>query len=268
MKLNSGRLSGKVALVSAATNGIGMACALKLAEHGAKVYLGARNREKAQAIIEKYSELDIAFSYFDASKPETHSSFVQDVINEEGRLDVLINNYGRTDVKLDLDVANSDVEVFLKIVSENLRSVFASSKAAIPTMIKNGGGSIINISSVGGLNPDMQRTAYGVAKAAINFLTMDIATQYAKAGVRCNAILPGYTETDAAKNNMSEEFLKGFLTTVPLNRPGYTDDLANAALFLASDESSYITGHLLPVAGGFGVPTPMYPLYMMMGKKG
>lgn len=262
------RLEGKVALVSAATNGIGLACALELAKEGAKVYLGARNEEKAKGIIEKHSELDLHFSYFNAVEPETFRTFVEYVVNTEGRLDILVNNYGTTDVLKDHDLVNTEKEDFFRILTGNLGSVFESCKAAVPAMKKNNGGSIINISSVGGLYPDMQRISYGVSKAAINFLTKDIAVQYAKDGIRCNAVLPGYTETDAAKNNMSEEFLKAFLTTVPLNRPGHPEDLAKAVAFFASDDSSYITGELLPVGGGFGLPTPMYPLYMMKGARG
>ncbi|MDO5725943.1 MAG: SDR family oxidoreductase [Tissierellia bacterium] len=264
------KLEGKIAVVSASTKGIGYACAEKLAKEGAKVYLAARNLEKAQKLIDEKQKDGLNFDavYFDATKPETFRSFVTDVVEKEGRIDILVNNFGTTDVKRDFDVVNTKVEDFLDIINMNLRSVFEPAKAAIEAMKENGGGSIINIGSVGGLNPDMQRTAYGVSKAALNFLTMDIATQYAKDNIRCNIVLPGYTETDAAKDNMSDDFLKAFLTTVPLNRPGYPEDLANAVLFLASDDSSYITGHILPVAGGFGMPTPMYPLYMMQGAKG
>ena len=131
-----------------------------------------------------------------------------------------------------------------------------------------GGGSIINIGSVGGLYPDLSRTAYGVSKAAIHFLTKDIAVQYARQGVRCNAVLPGFTATDAALNNMSQAFLDLFLKNVPLNRPGRPEDIADAVAFLASDRAAFITGEILPVAGGFGLPTPLYGSYMSAGAKG
>ena len=129
-------------------------------------------------------------------------------------------------------------------------------------------GAIINIGSVGGLYPDLSRTAYGVSKAAIHFLTKDIAVQYARQGVRCNAVLPGFTATDAALNNMSQAFLELFLKNVPLNRPGRPEDIADAVAFLASDRAAFITGELLPVAGGFGLPTPLYGSYMSAGAKG
>lgn len=264
------KLEGKIAVVSASTRGIGLACAEKLAEAGAKVYLAARNVERAKEIAAGYVHHDMIMDavYFDATKTETFTTFVTDVVEKEGRVDILVNNFGSTDVKRDFDLVNTKIEDFLEIVNGNLRSVYEPCKAAIAAMKQTGGGSIVNIGSVGGIEPDMQRIAYGVSKAALNFLTQDIATQYARDAIRCNIVLPGFTETDAAKNNMSEEFLNAFLSAVPLNRPGYPEDLANAVLFLASDDAAYITGHILPVAGGFGMPTPMYPLYMMKGARG
>ena len=206
--------------------------------------------------------------FFDASREESFSGMVDEVAAKEGRLDILVNNFGSTDVKTDLDVVNGPSEDFFRIVNTNLKSVYLPSKAAVPLMAKNGGGSIINIGSVGGLYPELSRTAYGVSKAAIHFLTKDIAVQYARQGVRCNAVLPGFTATDAALNNMSQAFLELFLKNVPLNRPGRPEDIADAVAFLASDRAAFITGEILPVAGGFGLPTPLYGSYMSAGAKG
>lgn len=257
------RLEDKVALVSAATNGIGLACALRMAEEGARVFLGARNEEKAQKIIQAHADLDLHFVYFDAADEKTFRQFVTDVAEKAGRLDILVNNYGHTEVEKDLDVEHTSFEDFFAILRTNLASVYLACQSALPIMQKQGEGSIINISSVGGIFPDLQRTAYGMSKNGINFLTQIVATQAAKDGVRCNAVMPSFTKTDATKNNMSEEFLNAFLTAVPLKRAGEVTDLANAVLFLASEESSYITGQLIPVSGGFGVPTPLYSLYQM-----
>lgn len=262
-------LTNKIALISSSTKGIGLACAYKLAEHGAKVYLGVRRldagQEIANTIIKNGGNADVV--YFNANENETFHTMVQDVISKEGRIDILVNNYGSTDVKVDLDLLNGDTDRFFQIVENNLRSVYVTSKTAISSMIKTGGGSIINISSVGGILPDVSRLAYGTAKASINFLTKNIAVQYARHNIRCNAVLPGFTATDAALSNMSEEFLNTFLKNVPLNRVGKPEDLANAVLFLASDLSSYITGETIPVAGGFGLPSPMYSSYEDMKKK-
>lgn len=263
-------LENKVALVTSSTRGIGKACAETLAREGASVYLAVRRAEAGRAVAEEIrsrgGSADVVF--FDATRPESFAGMIGEVYHKAGRLDILVNNFGTTDVKRDLDVEHSRWEDFSEILNVNLRSVFEPAQKAIPLMAENGGGSIVNISSIGGLEPDMQRTAYGVSKAAILFLTRDIAVQGARQGIRCNAVLPGYTETDAAKDNMSPEFLAAFLKNVPLNRPGYAQDIADAVLFLASPHSSYITGHILPVAGGFGVPTPLYGMYMGMGRQG
>lgn len=265
-----GLVENKISLVTASTRGIGLACAKKLAENGSKVYLAVRRidagNEVAQEIIANGGKADVV--YFNARENQTFSEMIDEVVEREGRIDILVNNYGATDVNVDNDVLNSDFDSFIDIVSNNLRSVYVPCQEAIKCMIKNGGGSIVNISSVGSVSPDVTRTAYGVAKAAINSLTKNIATQYARAGIRCNAVLPGYIETEAASQNMSGEFLNSFLKAVPLGRAGQVEDIANAVLFLASRNSSFITGECLTVAGGFGMPTPMYPIYMDMSKNG
>ena len=275
-------LENKVALVSSSTRGIGLACAKTLAAQGAAVYLGVRRLEAGQQIADELIAAGgrAGVVFFDASREESFSGMVDEVAAKEGRLDILVNNFGSTDVKTDLDVVNGPSEDFFRIVNTNLKSVYLPSKAAVPLLAKTGveempeevgetgGGSIINIGSVGGLYPDLSRTAYGVSKAAIHFLTKDIAVQYARQGVRCNAVLPGFTATDAALNNMSQAFLDLFLKNVPLNRPGRPEDIADAVAFLASDRAAFITGEILPVAGGFGLPTPLYGSYMSAGAKG
>ncbi|MBS5307607.1 SDR family NAD(P)-dependent oxidoreductase [Clostridium tertium] len=254
------RLDNKISLVTSSTRGIGLEIAKKLGDNGSKVYLAVRRldagKKIADEIIENGGKADVV--YFDASKPETYKTMIEEVINKEKKLDVLVNNYGGTDVKADFDVVTGNTEDFFRIVQDNLQSVYLPCKEVIPHMIKNGGGSIINISTIGSVTPDLSRVAYVVSKAAINSLTQNIAVQYARQGIRCNAILPGLIATDAAMDNMSDEFIKGFLRHVPLNRIGKPEDIASAALFYASDESSFITGDLIEVAGGFGLPTPLY----------
>lgn len=263
-------LHEKVALVTSATRGIGLACAEKLAEHGAKVYLAVRRPEAGQEICRRIQERggQAGTVYFDATAEDTCRTMVEEVLAKEGRLDILVNNYGHTDVTKDFDLVNGDAEAFFHILELNLKSVYLPCKYAVPSMTDRGGGSIVNIASVGGRYPDMSRLAYGVSKAAILFLTKNIAVQYARQGVRCNAILPGFIATDSAMNSMSEEFLNTFLKTVPLNRPGQPEDIANACLFLASDMSAYVTGEEMAVAGGFGLPSPMYSHYGDMKGKG
>ncbi|WP_395151143.1 SDR family NAD(P)-dependent oxidoreductase [uncultured Allofournierella sp.] len=263
-------LQNKVAMITSSTRGIGLVCAQALAEQGATVYFAVRRLEAGQQLVDELAQKGLkgGVCLFDADKPETFRTSVEEVIAKEGRIDILVNNYGSTDVKKDFDLLHTSGEDFMNIVNNNLRSVYDTCQAAVASMVKTGGGSIVNIASVGGKYPDMYRIGYGVAKSSIMFLTKNIATQYAHAGIRANTILPGFIATDAAMKNMSPEFLNTFLKTVPLRRPGQPDDIANACVFLASDQSAFITGEDLPVAGGFGMPSPMFSHYGEMSGKG
>ncbi len=171
---------------------------------------------------------------------------------------MLINNFGTSNPGKDLDFSNTETEIFLDTVNINLRSVFAASKEVVKYMAKQGGGSIINISSVGGLVPDISQVAYGTSKAAINYLTKLIAVHEAKNNIRCNAVLPGMTATDAVEKNLTGEFRELFLRHIPFGRMGKPEEIAAAAVYFASDESAYTTGQILTVSGGFGLATPLY----------
>lgn len=253
------RLQDKVVLVTASTRGIGLACARACAENGAHVYLAARNLPRAQEIAGawKADGLHASCVYNDAAKPETFSTMVDSVAADAGRLDAVINNFGTSNPAKDLDFIHTDPSVFLETVTLNLRSVFLAGQAAARHMA-NRGGSIINISSVSSTVADISQVAYGVSKAAINHLTRLIAVQEAGRGIRCNAILPGMTATDAVEAHLTEEFRSLFLRHIPLGRMGLPEEIAAAAVYLASDEAAYVTGQLLTVAGGFGLATPVY----------
>ena len=254
------RMQGKVALVTAATKGIGRACAMRLAAEGAAVYLGSITLEEGRPVAEEIEAQGgrAKAVYFDALQAETYAAMVGEVVGDAGRLDVLVNNFGGGDPKRDLDLVQSEAEAFFRIVEMNLGSVFYACKAALPQMLKQGGGSIVNVSSVGAVEPDTARTAYGVSKAAINFLSKDIAVQYAREGVRCNVVMPGLTLTESLRKNMRQAFMDAYLRHVPLGRAGLPEDIAAAVAFLASDDASYVTGETLLVAGGYGVPNPQY----------
>ena len=250
------KLSGKVILVTASTRGIGLAIVKKCAEEGAVVYMAARNMERAQEIANSLNGVKCVYN--DAIKPETFSSMIEDVIEDAGRIDVLVNNFGTSNPGRDLDFSNTDPQVFLDTVTLNLRSVFIASQAAAKHMASQGAGSIINISSVGGEVPDISQVAYGTSKAAINYLTKLIAVQEGKNHIRCNAVLPGMTATEAVEKNLSEEFKNLFLRHIPLGRIGLPEEIAEAVCYFASDSSSYTTGQILTVSGGFGLATPVY----------
>ena len=250
------RLKDKVVLVTASTRGIGLAITKKCAAEGARVYMAARDLDRAQEIAKTLPGAKCIYN--DATKPETFTSMVEDVVRDAGRIDVLINNFGTSNPGKDLDFANTDPQVFLDTVNLNLRSVFMASQAAAKHMAKNGGGSIVNISSVGGQVPDISQVAYGTSKAAINYLTKLIAVHEAKNNIRCNAVLPGMTATEAVEKHLSDEYRNLFLRHIPLGRMGLPAEIAEAVVYFASDGSAYTTGQILTVSGGFGLATPVY----------
>lgn len=254
------RLKDKVVLISASTRGIGLACVKACAKEGAIVYMAARNLERAQKIADTLNQegYNIKCVYSDAVKSETFTSMVEDVVNHAGTIDVLVNNFGTSNPGKDLDFAHTDPSVFIDTVNINLRSVFMASQAAAGHMAAHGGGSIINISSVGGIVPDISQVAYGTSKAAINYLTRLIAVHESKNNIRCNAVLPGMTATEAVEKNLSEEFRSLFLRHIPLGRMGMPEEIAEAVVYFASDTSAYTTGQILTVSGGFGLATPVY----------
>ena len=249
------RLKDKVILVTASTRGIGLSIVKKCAQEGARVYMAARDLERAQEIADLLSSVKCVYN--DATKPETFSTMVEDVVRDAGRIDVLVNNFGTSNPGKDLDFAHTDPQVFLDTVTVNLRSVFLASQAAVKYMADHGG-SIVNISSVGGLVPDISQVAYGTSKAAINYLTKLIAVHEAKHRIRCNAVLPGMTATEAVEKHLSQEFRDLFLRHIPLGRMGFPEEIAQAVIYFASDEYAYTTGQILAVSGGFGMATPVY----------
>ena len=254
------RLENKVILITASTRGIGLACVKACAKEGAIVYMAARNLEAAG---ETANELNaqgyhVKYVYNDADKPDTFLSMVDEVVEKEGHLDVLVNNFGMSNPKKDLDFSHTDITDYLDIVTRNLRSVFMASQAAAKHMAKHGGGSIVNISSIGGLVPDISQVAYGSSKAAINYLTKLIAVQEASNNIRCNAILPGMTATEAVEKHLSENFRNLFLRHIPLKKIGLPEEISAAVVYFASDESAYTTGQILAISGGFGLATPIY----------
>ena len=249
------RLKDKVVLVTASTRGIGLAIVKKCAGEGARVYMAARNLDRAQEIADALRGVKCVYN--DATNPETFSSMVENVVQDAGRIDVLVNNFGTSNPGKDLDFSNTDPKIFLDTVNLNLRSVFVASQAAARHMAQHGG-SIINISSVGGLVPDISQVAYGTSKAAINYLTKLIAVQEAKNKIRCNAVLPGMTATEAVEKHLSDNFRNLFMKHIPLGRMGLPEEIAEAVCYFASDAAAYTTGQILTLSGGFGLATPVY----------
>ena len=254
------RLKDKVVAVTASTRGIGYACVEACAKEGAVVYMAARNLERAKKSAEEFREqgYDVRVVYHDATKPESNASMVEEIVKEAGRIDVLVNNFGSTDVKKDLDFLNTSYEDFHEILDLNLRTVYEVSQKAAEKMAEQGGGSIVNISSIGGVLPDISRIAYAVSKNAINYLTKNMALQLGRSGIRVNSVCPGQTATDAVMDNMSEQLQEFFNRHTPIRRMGKPEEDAHLVVYLASEESAYTTGQVISVSGGFGLGTPVY----------
>ncbi|MGI6755969.1 MAG: SDR family NAD(P)-dependent oxidoreductase [Atopobiaceae bacterium] len=254
------RLEDKVILVTASTRGIGAAIVRACAEEDAVVYMAARRVEAAQQMADELNAngARVHVVYNDAYKKDTYVSMIDEVVEKEGHIDGLVNNFGTSNPKVDLDIQNTSYDEFIKTLDANLGSVFISSQAAIKHMTKTGGGSIVNISSVGGLVPDVSQIAYGTSKAAINYLTKLIAVQAGRAGVRCNVVAPGMTATDAVMDNLTPEFMEFFQRHIPIKRMGKPEEIAHAVVYLLSDEACYTTGQIIAVTGGFGMATPVF----------
>ena len=248
----------KIALITAATQGIGLETARVLAENGAKVCIASIEDEHAKEAIDglKKDGLKAEFFKFSALDYAGYDDVVKEIIRKDKKIDILVNNFGLGRPDKDLDVVKGDTQAFFDILHMNIGSVYLLCKLLIPQMIDNGGGSIVNISSVGGIYPDVTRTGYGVSKSAIIHLSKMIAMQYSKNNIRCNCVAPGMIATDAVAKNIDIEYQMTFLKNVPLKRIGKPIDVANAVLFFASDDSNFITGAVQQVAGGYGISDP------------
>lgn len=255
------RVKDKVALITGGASGIGLATAQVLAKEGAKVVIADYNEEGAKEAAAQIQSLGFeAVSIFlDASSEESIKSAVDFTVEQYGGITVLFNNVGGTNLRKDLDVVNTDLEEWDRLMNLNLKSVLIGSRFAIPHMIEAGGGSIINTASMAGFAGDATRSAYGASKAGVINLTKYIATQYGKQNIRCNGVAPGLILTPAAKNNMSPELLDTFLRYNQLPYHGEPEDIANTVLFLASDESKFITGQTIQVEGGHYLSNPTIP---------
>lgn len=258
-------------MITGGASGIGLSTATLLAKEGAKVVIADFNtegaKEAAAAIREEGGEA--TFIFLDASNQESIEQAVEFTVKEHGALNILFNNVGLTNLQKDLAVVNIDLEEWDRLMNVNLKSVLLGSRFAIPHMAKAGGGSIINTASMAGFVGDPIRSAYGASKAAVVNLTRYIATQYGKDKIRCNAIAPGLILTPAAKNNLTPEVLAIFEKYNALPYHGEADDIGYTALFLASDESKFITGQTIQVEGGHYISNPTSPDFvaLMSGSK-
>jgi len=250
-----GRLAGKVAIVTGGAGGIGSATCRKLAMEGASVAVFDIKAEAATGVAGEIESAggDALAVQLDLSDEAQVMAAIAATVQRFGRLDVVHNNAALTDNEFltrDTAVTELDLEVWDRTLDVNLRSQMLMCKHAIPELMNDGGGSIINMSSGAALKGDSTRTAYGVSKAGVHALTMYAATSHGKRGIRVNTVVPGLIITDAVKAHIPDGMLGklGRATLTPYL--GAPDDIADLVVFLASDESRYITGQMIMIDGG------------------
>jgi 3-oxoacyl-[acyl-carrier protein] reductase len=248
-------LEGKNAIVTGAARGIGEGIAVKFAEHGCNVaftYVSDSSAEKAKALEEKLTAMGVKAKAYQSNAGDFAASeiFVNDVLKEFGSIDICVNNAG---ISKDNLLLRMSAEQWDDVMQVNLKSVFNMTKQVIRPMMKARSGSIINMSSIIGEMGNAGQSSYAASKAGIIGFTKSIAKELGSRNVRCNAIAPGFVETDMTSYLKEGEGAEKYKADIPLNRFASTEDIANACLFLASDMGSYVTGQVLSVCGGLNI---------------
>ena len=242
-------LEGKTVIITGASRGIGRGIAEVFAKQGANIAFTYRSSdEKAKALEDELSANGCKVKGYksDASNFEAAQQLAVDVLEEFGSIDVLVNNAGVTKDGLLMRMSENDFDSVMNI---NMKSVFNMTKAVLRPMLKQRKGSIINMSSVVGVKGNAGQANYSASKAAINGFTKSTALELGSRNIRCNSIAPGFIETEMT-DALVEEQIQEWRNAIPLKRGGTTEDVANSALFLASDMSAYVTGQVLHVCGG------------------
>ncbi len=242
-------LEGKVVLITGATRGIGRAIAEKCAEHGAKIaFTYASSATKAQELEQQLKNTGAEAKGFQSNAADFNAAqkLVDEVIKSMGSVDVLINNAGITRDGLLMRMTE---EQWDEVIQTNLKSVFNLTKAVMRPMLKSRSGSIINMSSVVGVKGNAGQANYAASKAGILGFTKSVALEIGSRNVRCNAVAPGFIETEMT-GALDENVVNEWRQAIPLKRGGTPEDVANLCLFLASDMSAYITGQTINVDGG------------------
>ena len=245
------RLNGKVALISGGARGMGAEEARIFAREGAKVVIGDISEDDGKAVEAQIAEAggQALFIRLDVTQEADWAKAVDQAVSSFGKLDVLVNNAGISSRAFTDDTA---IDAWDKIMEINSKGVFLGTRAAVPTMLEAGGGSIINISSIMGLVGSAGgHTAYNASKGAVRIFSKAMAVRHGKDNIRVNSVHPGFMPPMASGVAYDQDQRRGSLDQTPLGREGRIEEVANAVLFLASDEASYITGAELAVDGGF-----------------
>jgi 3-oxoacyl-[acyl-carrier protein] reductase len=246
-------LEGKIAIVTGASRGIGEAIAVKLAEEGAQVaFTFLSSEEKAKALEDRLNALGVKAKAYksNAGVYAECEALVNDVTKEFGAVDICVNNAG---ISKDNLLLRLSPEQWDEVMDINLKSVFNMTKQVIRPMMKARKGSIINMSSIVGVRGNAGQSSYAASKAGIIGFTKSVALELGSRNIRCNAIAPGFVETDMTHYLKDGDGAKAFLEKIPLGRFGSAEEIANTTLFLASDMSSYITGQVISACGGLNI---------------
>ncbi len=245
-------LENKVALITGASRGIGEGIALKFAEHGAHIaFTYLSSEEKAKALEDRLAALGVKAKGYrsDAADYKAAEQLAADVAKEFGTIDICVNNAG---ISRDNLLLRLTPEQWDEVMQANLKSVYNLTRQVIKPMMKSRAGSIINLSSIVGVKGNAGQSAYAASKAGIIGFTKSIAAEIGSRSIRCNAIAPGFVETDMT-HYLKDGGAEKWFEKIPLGRFGKTEDIANAALYLASDMSTYVTGQVLSVCGGMNM---------------
>ena len=246
------QLDNKVAIVTGASKGIGEAMARGLAEFGAKVVISSRKRESISAVAESFKNdgLEAIAVVANMGNVEDAHALVDQTVDAYGGIDIIINNAAANPVFG--PIQNTEERTFDKIIDVNLKGPFELCKKAYPILKERGGGSIMHISSIGGLTPERGIGIYSVSKAGLINLTKAMAQDWGADNIRVNAICPGLIKTKFSEALWGNEpILERFLQHIPLNRVGTSDDIAGLAVYLASDAATYCTGGVYLIDGGY-----------------
>ena len=252
------RLKDKVAIVTGSTSGIGIGIARLFASEGAKVVICGRREAKGQAVVDRIAEEggEAWYHFMDITDTESIEKLFADTVEKYGKLDILVNNAANVALK-DGRVDELTIEMWDGIFESDMRGTFYATKCALPYLKKNeNGGSIVNIGSMASCGGDLGSTAYACAKAGVDLLTQATALQYGKDNIRCNCVRPGLIVTPENEAYVPQPLNDIFVSKIMVIRYGCPEDIGHMCVYLASDESTYVTGQIVNVDGGMNSHVP------------
>ena len=263
------RLNGKVAIVTGSTSGIGIGIARLFAAEGAKVVICGRREEKGQAVVSRIADEggEASYHFMDITVPESIERLIADTAEKYGKIDILVNNAANVGLK-DGRVDELTLEMWDGIFQSDVRGTFYATKCVLPYMMKNEkGGSIINIGSMASCGGDLGSTAYACAKAGVDLLTQSTALQYGKNRIRCNCVRPGLIVTPENEAHVPQVLKDIFLSNIMVDRYGCPEDIGHMCVYLASDESEYVTGQIVNVDGGMNSHVPTVAQFKQLNSR-